>query len=73
MNMPIQNIMQVMNMCRNGNPQAIIQQMMSANPQAANSTQALLNTGKNPQQIAMELMQQRGINPQQMMNMLGMH
>lgn len=65
----MQQMMQIVNMCKNGNPNQVIQQMMSSNPQAAQSVQSLLNTGKNPEQIVRELAQQRGIDVNQMLSM----
>lgn len=68
----MQNIMQMVQMAKGGgNPQMFINQLAQKNPQAAAQVNELLKNGQNPQQAAMELMQQRGINPQEMMNMLG--
>lgn len=67
----MQNIVQMVQGARNRNPQVVINQLSQKNPQAAEQINQLLQSGKSPQQAAMEIMQQRGLDPQQMLNMLG--
>lgn len=68
----MQNVMNMVQTARGGgNPQAFINQLAQKNPQAAAQINELLKNGQSPQQAAMGIMQQRGMNPQQMMNMLG--
>ncbi len=50
-----------------GNPQALAQQLLQKNPQFARALQ-----GQNPEQLARQIMQQRGIDPNQIMGMFGM-
>lgn len=54
-----------------GNPQAFINSMMQQNPQMAQQLNGLLQGGQSPQQLAMSMFQQRGINLNQIMQMLG--
>lgn len=68
----MQNVMNMVQTARGGgNPQVFINQLAQKNPQAAAQINELLKDGQSPQQVAMGIMQQRGMNPQQMMNMLG--
>jgi hypothetical protein len=53
------------------NPQAFINQLSQQNPQIAQQINSLLQGGGNPQTIAMQMLQQRGINPNQLMQMMG--
>lgn len=62
-NNPMGNIMQLMAQAGN-NPQAFVQQLLQNNPQFAQRIQ-----GQNPQQLAMQELQKRGINPNQIMQM----
>lgn len=59
MNNPINMIMSLLQQGGN-NPQYMAQNMLNQNPNIANMLQ-----GKNPRDFAYQLMQQRGINPQQ--------
>lgn len=54
---PMATIMQMMQMA-SGNPQQAVAQIMSGNPDFAKAIQ-----GQNPQQLAMQLMRQRGLDP----------
>ena len=57
--------MMVQNMLRQGggNPQVIAQNILKNNPQFANAIQ-----GQNLQELAMNEMRKRGLNPQMFMN-----
>lgn len=48
-----------------GAPTDTMNAMYQQNPQAASKVQEALQSGKSPQQLAMEIMQQRGLNPSQ--------
>ena len=56
----IQNIMNAVNMARKG-----------GNPQAAQQIQSMLQSGQNPMNLAMGMLRQRGIDPEQLKTMLG--
>lgn len=58
------SIMQLMAQGRN-NPQAFVQTLLNNNPNFARALQ-----GQNPQQLAMQELQRRGINPQQIMQLI---
>lgn len=62
-------IKQIMNML-NGvqNPQAILQQVAQQNPQLAQVMQ--MCNGRNPQEVFYQLCQQRGVNPDDILNAL---
>ena len=51
------------------NPQALMQ-MFGGNAQQMQQIQALMKSGQNPQQLAMSLMQERGIDPNELMKEL---
>lgn len=62
-NNPMANIMSLIAQSGN-NPQAFAQSLLNNNPQFAKAIQ-----GQNPQQLAMQELQRRGINPNQIMQM----
>lgn len=68
----MQNIFNMINsLNQSQNPQAMIEQLLSQNPQMAQGFNALRNStqGSNPKDIAMQLAKQRGIPEQQVMQM----
>ncbi len=70
-NPAMQQIANVINQAKGmQNPQAFIQQLSAKNPQAAQQIQQLMQSGKNPKDIAMSIMRQRGINPAQIEQMI---
>lgn len=52
-----------------GNPQQLANQIMQQNPQARQTMEQLrqMSNGQNPKDIALQLAQQRGIDPSQLM------
>lgn len=50
-------------------PQGLMQ-MFGGNPQQMQEMQALMSSGRNPKQLAMSLMQQKGIDPNELMKAL---
>lgn len=66
----MQNIMGMVQQAK-GNPQAFISNMLQQNPQMSQQLSGLLQGGQSPQQLAMSMLQQRGINPNQILQMLG--
>ena len=50
-------------------PQGLMQ-MFGGNPQQLQQMQALMSSGQNPQQLATYLMQQKGIDPNELMKAL---
>ena len=63
---------QMLNMFRQAqNPQAMFEQMLSQNPQMANSLNQIRNStqGADPRTVAMQLAKQRGIPEEQVMQM----
>lgn len=68
-NPAIQQLKQMMNMLNGAqNPQAVLQQVAQQNPQLAQVMQ--MCNGKNPQQVFYQMCQQRGINPDEILNAL---
>ena len=67
------NTQQLANMIKSmrgiNSPQGLMQ-MLGGNPQQMQEMQALMSSGRNPQQLAMSLMQQRGIDPNELMKAL---
>lgn len=52
------------------NPQQIMQMLGQKNPQAMQQVQQLMQSGKNPRDLAQSMLRQRGIDPDQLMNMI---
>lgn len=68
----MQNIMNMINMARNGgNPQEMLNKIAQQNPQAAQQIQSMIQGGQNPMDLAMGMLKQRGIDPEQFKAMLG--
>lgn len=65
------NIQNMFNMVKNsGNPMQMINQLAQNNPQLRNIMNMIQNSNMSPQQLFMQMANQRGINPQTIMNML---
>lgn len=62
----LKNIVQMLNSAKN--PEAVLQQISQKNP----AVKQVMNMcrGKNPQQVFYEICQQKGVNPQEIINML---
>lgn len=52
------------------NPQQIMQMLGQRNPQAMQQVQQLMQSGKSPKDLASSMLKQRGIDPEQLMNMI---
>lgn len=63
----INNLMSQIQQART-NPQAFINMLFKNNPEAGKQIEMLLQTN-NPQQLAMRMLEQRGINPNTIMQM----
>ena len=64
-------IKQMMQMMRSaGNPQAMINQMMMTNPQMKQAMDFVKASGGDPKAAFYRLAEQRGINPQDILNQL---
>lgn len=67
----IGQIKQMMNMIKNaGNPQAMMAQMMQNNPQMKQVMDAVNQYGGDPKKAFYALAQQKGVNPDEILNML---
>lgn len=67
----MQNITNVIQFAKGQkNPQALIQQMVSHNPQAAQMLNQLQQNGQSPKDMVMSILKQRGIDPEQIMKQL---
>lgn len=67
----LQPIKNMMNMLRSaGNPQMMLQQMMSQNPQMQQAIQYVNQNGGNAKQAFYKLAEQKGVNPDEILNML---
>jgi len=64
-NNPMANIMRMISQCGN-NPHAYANQILQNNPNFAKAIQ-----GQNPQTLAMNELRKRGIDPNQIMQMIG--
>ncbi len=67
------NLFQIVDMLssKGGNPEAILQMMLSQNPNNKQAMEQLKNAsgGANPEQIAKQLAKQNGISEQQLMQL----
>lgn len=52
------------------NPQALIQQMIMRNPQAAQMLNQMQSSGQSPKDMVIGMLKQRGIDPEQIMKQL---
>ena len=67
----LNQIRQMMDMVRSsGNPSAMISQLAQNNPQLQNVMQLVNQAGGDPKKAFYELAQQRGIDPNEILNML---
>ena len=66
-NNPVNSMLQFLN--NGGDVQQLANQIMTQNPQARQAMEQLrqMSNGQNPKDIAMQLAQQRGIDPSQLM------
>ena len=64
-------IRQMMQMVRNaGNPQAMMSQLMQSNPQMKQVMDAVNQYGGDPKKAFYSLCEQRGVDPNQILNMI---
>ena len=64
-------IKQMMQMVRSsGNPQAMLNQMMQTNPQMKQVMDAVRAAGNDPKRAFFTLAEQRGVNPQDILDQL---
>lgn len=64
-------IKQMMSMVRTaGNPQAMLNQMMQNNPQLQDAMRLVKQAGGDPKKAFYDLAQQRGVDPDEILNML---
>ena len=64
-------IKQMMNMCKGAsNPQQLIMNLANQNPQMKQVINLIQNSGKSPKDLFYEMAQQKGIDPNQIINML---
>lgn len=69
-NSNIGQIKSMMNMMRNsGNPQAMMQSLMSQNPQMKQIVDMVNQSGGDPQKLFYEEAKKRGIDPNQILDM----
>lgn len=67
----LQPIKNMMNMLRGaGNPSMMLQQMMSQNPQMKQVMNYVNENGGNAKQAFYKLAEQKGVNPDEILNML---
>lgn len=65
------NIKQMVNMIRGAqNPQALLNQMITNNPNAKQVMDLINQAGGDPQKAFYQLAQQKGVNPDDILNML---
>ena len=65
------NIKQIINMIRGAqNPQALLNQMITNNPNAKQVMDLINQAGGDPQKAFYQLAQQKGVNPDDILNML---
>lgn len=67
----LQQIKQMANLFKNAkNPQQLISNMVNQNPQMRQMMNTLQNSGKSPKDLFYEMAKQKGIDPNQIINML---
>ena len=64
-------IKQMINMFKGAsNPQQLLMNMAKTNPQMQNVMNLIQSSGKSPKDLFYQLAQQRGVNPDEILNML---
>lgn len=63
-----ESLVNMINIAKQNNPQAMVEQMIKNNPQMAQQLQMIMKSGQNPTQFMMTLLQQRGIDPNKIVN-----
>lgn len=63
-----ENLINMINSAKQGNPKTMIEQMVKGNPQMAQTLQMIMQGGQNPTQLMMSMLQQRGIDPNRIIN-----
>ena len=67
----LNRIKQMMQMFKNSNnPQQLLTNMVSQNPQMKNVMQLVNNSGKNPKDLFYAMAKQRGVNPEDILRQL---
>ena len=67
----LNQLKQMFNTVKNSNnPQQLIMNMMQTNPQMKQIMNMIQQSGKSPKDLFYQLAQQKGINPDQILNML---
>lgn len=67
----LNKVKQMMNMFKGaGNPQQLLNNMLSQNPQMQNVMQLVNNSGKNPKDLFYELAKQKGVDPNEILRQL---
>ena len=65
------NMQQLVNLFKNArNPQQLIANMVNQNPQAKQILNLLQTSGKSPKDLFYEMAKQKGVDPNQIINML---
>ena len=67
---PLDGLMQFLN--GGGDPQKLVEQILQQNPQARQLMQQIKNTanGRSPKEMALQLAKQKGIDPDQLIQMV---
>lgn len=58
------DVMSFIRMARNGNPNQVISMLFQQFPKEAKMAQDLINAGRNPMQAVLQIMRQRGMDPE---------
>ena len=67
----IQNVKQMMGMINaSQNPQLMMNQLLSSNPQMKQAMQMISECGGNPQKAFYKLAEQKGVDPQEILDMM---
>lgn len=67
----MQNITNIIQFAKGqANPQALIQQMVMRNPQAAQMLNQIQSSGQSPKDMVISMLKQKGIDPKQIMKQL---
>lgn len=67
----MQNITNIIQFAKGqANPQALIQQMVMRNPQAAQMLNQMQSSGQSPKDMVISMLKQKGIDPEQIMKQL---
>lgn len=68
----LQGLKNIIGMVRtNGNPRAVYNQLARQDPQSAQQINQIIQAGRDPKSVALEMLKQQGLDPQEIIDFIG--